>query len=124
VYDGVRMVWTSHLEKFLKVIGGLMCLALEIMLHGHDVLLVGAIRLPVVVVIAVGSNSDPLGALLLPRLRPLTHALAPLPVALGGTPRLPLGTVFPLPWMKTAPTTSSPKACRVVMSSSSFVVFG
>jgi hypothetical protein len=39
-------------------------------------------------------------------------------------PQPPQGGAFPLSWMKTALTASSPEACLVVLSSSSFLVFG
>jgi hypothetical protein len=45
VLDGVCMVWTSLFEQFLEVIVRLPCLALEIVLDGRDMLLIGAIPL-------------------------------------------------------------------------------
>jgi hypothetical protein len=77
------MVQIGHFEKFLKVLIWLSCLVLEIVLGGHDILLIGAIRLLVIVVVA-SSNCDPLGALLLPLLPSLVPFLASLPVALDG----------------------------------------
>jgi hypothetical protein len=61
VPDRVRMVWAGHLEKILKVISRLPRLVAEIMLGGSDVLLVRVIGLLVIVIIiATGSNCDPL----------------------------------------------------------------
>jgi hypothetical protein len=65
VFDEVHMVRTSLFKKFLEVLIRLPRLALEVMLSNHDILLVGAIRF-LIVVIAAGSNCDPLGVPLLP----------------------------------------------------------
>jgi hypothetical protein len=56
--------------------------------------------------------------------RVLWERWAPLEVALVGTARPPLAAASALSRTKAAPTTSSPKACRVVMLSNSLVVFG
>jgi hypothetical protein len=53
VFDGVHIVQTSRFEKFLEVLIQLMCLALEVTLGGHDILLV--------VVIVASSSCNPLG---------------------------------------------------------------
>jgi hypothetical protein len=94
VLDGVHMVWTGRSEKFLKVIVRLPRLALEITLGSHDMLLIRAIRF---LVIAAGSNCDSLGHRFCPFFLPLALLLVHLTVALGGAPRLPLGTIFPSP---------------------------
>jgi hypothetical protein len=119
------MVWAGHLEKLLKVINRLSCLALEVTLDGSAMLLVRVISLLVVITFIIASSiCDPLGAPLWP---PLTTFGAPFSVvagSLGGSPRLSPGTTFLSPWMNTALTASSPEACWVVMLSISFVVFG
>jgi hypothetical protein len=43
--DRVCMVWASHLEKLLEVVGGLPCLALEITLGGNDMFLIRVVSL-------------------------------------------------------------------------------
>jgi hypothetical protein len=85
VFDVVHMVWTDRFEKFLKVLFWLSCLALEVMLGGRDILLIGSVRF-LVVVITTGSNCDPLGRHFCVFLLPLEPFLAPLPVALDGAP--------------------------------------
>jgi hypothetical protein len=74
--------------------GGLLCLALEITLGSHDVLLVVVVRLLVIVIIIAGSNGNTLGV---PLLLPLAFLLAPSPAALGSATWLPSRTIFPLP---------------------------
>jgi hypothetical protein len=65
VFDEVHMVRTGLFKKFLEVLIRLPRLALEVMLSNHDILLVGVVRF-LIVVIAAGSNCDPLGVPLLP----------------------------------------------------------
>jgi hypothetical protein len=60
------MVWAGRFKKFLEVIGWLSCLVLEIVLGGHDMLLIGAIFFLVIVVVTADSNSDPLWSPFLP----------------------------------------------------------
>jgi hypothetical protein len=124
VLDGVCMVWIVYFMKLLEAIGRLSRLALEITLGGSDVFLVRAVHFLIIIVIIAGSNCDPLGRHFCPFLLSLALLIVPLLAALGGAPQLPPGSVFPLSWMKTAPATFSPEACRVAMSSSSFIVFG
>jgi hypothetical protein len=109
VPDGVSKVWVGRHEKILKLIGRLPRLAHEIKISGSDVFLLGVIRLLVVVIIVIACSNYALSGAhhFCPFLLPLALLLAPLPRALGGTPRLSPGTVFPSPWMKMAPTTSS-----------------
>jgi hypothetical protein len=119
------MVWAGRLEKLLKVINRLSCLALEVMLDGSAMLLVRVISLLVVIAFIIASSiCDPLGHHFGPLLLPLALLLVSLPVALGGAPRLSPGTTFLSPWMNTTLTASSPEVCWVVMLSISFVVFG
>jgi hypothetical protein len=74
VSDGVCMFWAGHLEKLLKVISRLSCLALEITLSHSDVFLIGVIGLLIVVIdllivvifIAASGNCDLLGEPLWP----------------------------------------------------------
>jgi hypothetical protein len=54
----------------------------------------------------------------------LVPFLTLLMVALVGVARPPLAAILVLPRTKVAPTSSSPEACRVAKSSSSFVVSG
>jgi hypothetical protein len=118
------MVGACLLEKLLELIGRLPHLALEVTLGGGNDLLIGIVGLlDIVALIAAGSNCDLSGLPLWPLLLSLALLFVPLLATLGGTPQLPPGTAFPFPYMKRAPSTSSPEACRVVMSSSSFVVF-
>jgi hypothetical protein len=101
-------------------------LVLEVVLDGHDILLIGAVSFLFIIVAAV-SNCDPLMAPvlpLLPFLPPLSPFLAPLQVALDGATRLLLWTIFPSPRTKTALTPSSPETCRVAISNNPLVVFG
>jgi hypothetical protein len=94
MFDRVHMVRTGRFENFIKVFARLLRWMLEIVLGVHDILLVGAINLLVIVVVA-GSSCDLLGAPLLPLLPPLVPFLAPLPMALDGAPRPLLETVYP-----------------------------
>jgi hypothetical protein len=121
VPDGERMVRAGHLKKLLKVICMLQCLALEVTLGDGNVFLINL--LVIVILVTASKNCDLLGRRFGPLLLPLTLLFAPLSAALGGAHRLPPGTTFPSPWTKMDATASSPKACWVVMSSSSFVVF-
>jgi hypothetical protein len=109
------------------VIGGLPHLALKITLDSDDKLLVGVASVLVVITfISTGGDCDSLGPLLRP---PFVTSGAPLQTLVScfgqrPLPRLPPGAAFPLLCTKMAPTASSLEACLVVMSRSSFVVFG
>jgi hypothetical protein len=122
VPDGVSMVWAGRLEKLLEVIDRLPHLAFEITLGGSDVFHVRVVigLLVVVIVVTASSNYDPLGAPLWPPPNVIGAPLSAFASNLGWCPR----AAFPLPWTKTAPIASSPEACQVPMSRSSFVVFG
>jgi hypothetical protein len=48
VLDGVHMVWTDHLEKFLEMVYQLLRRVLEVTLSSRDVLLVRVIYFLVV----------------------------------------------------------------------------
>jgi hypothetical protein len=65
MFDGLHMVQAGLFDKFLEVVIRLLRLTLEVTLIDHDVLLVGAARFLVGVVVA-SSNYDPLGVLLFP----------------------------------------------------------
>jgi hypothetical protein len=69
------MVWVGRLEKLLKVIGRLQCLALQVM---------------------PGCNCDPLGRCFRPFLLPLVLLLARLLATSGGAPRLSSGDHLPV----------------------------
>jgi hypothetical protein len=79
------MVWTGRFEKLLEVISGLSHLVLEIMLDSRNVFLVGVVCLLVVIIIAA-SNSDPLGAPLLPLFTALGASLTAFPGGFGRHP--------------------------------------
>jgi hypothetical protein len=98
VSDQVRVVWASHLEKFLKVINRLSRLALEITLGGSGVFLIGVTHLLAVVAIVVtaSSNCDALGRRFGPFLLPLELLLEPLLAALGGAPLATIGDRLPV----------------------------
>jgi hypothetical protein len=55
-----------------------------------------------------------------PLLPPFVPFVVPWLVALDGAQQLQLGAIFPSPWTKMTPTSSSPVACWAVISSSSF----
>jgi hypothetical protein len=74
-----RVVCIGCFEKFLEMVLGLPRLALVVALGGRDVLLTGVVHFLAITVIA-GSDSDMLGALLLPLLATLGTILS----ALGG----------------------------------------
>jgi hypothetical protein len=124
VLDGACMVWIGSFKKLLQVVVWLPRRALEIRLGGCDILLIGVVHFLVVIVIVAVCDCDLLGHCFCPFLLPLALLLASLPVALGGAPRLLPGTIFPSPCTKMARTASSPEACGVAMSSSSFTIFG
>jgi hypothetical protein len=123
--NGVCMVWICHLEKLLEVIDRLSCLAHGIA-DGSNVFLIGVIHcLVIVVVVAItGGNDAPLGA-------PLLHLLAVFGASLS-TPissfrRCPMaatGDRLPIILDKNGLTNSSLEACKVALSSGSFMVFG
>jgi hypothetical protein len=95
VFDGVRMVWICRFEKFFEVLARLSYLVLEVTLGGRYILLRAVHFL--VVVVAAGSNFDPLGHCPPPLLQPLAPFLTSLPVALDGATQLLPGTIFPSP---------------------------
>jgi hypothetical protein len=64
---GVHMVRIGCFEKFLKMVFWLPRLALEIVLGGHDILLIGVVCF-LVIIVATGSDCDPSGVSLLPLL--------------------------------------------------------
>jgi hypothetical protein len=110
VPDDVHMIWEGHLEKLLEVIGRLPRLALEIALGGSDMFLIGVVLiLAIVIIITACSNCDLLVMLLLPLLTAIGASLSAFADSLGWCP-LATVRVSPLPWTKTAPATSSPKA--------------
>jgi hypothetical protein len=111
--------------SLLEVIDSLSCLVFEVALGGDDELLVRIVRMLVIVaLIAIVRDHDPLGSSLGPPLVAFHTSLCALTGCLEWHPSLLLGTELPSPGTKMAPTTSLPKACLVVMLSSSFVVFG
>jgi hypothetical protein len=65
------VVQTGRFEKFLKMVFLLPHLGLEIMLGGHDVLLI-RVTCFFIVVVAAGSDCDPPGVTLLPLLAALS----------------------------------------------------
>jgi hypothetical protein len=75
VLDRLRMVWTGRFEKFQEVIVRLSRFTLEITLGGHDMLLIGAAILLVVIIVTAGSTDYPLG---MPLLLPWVLFLVPL----------------------------------------------
>jgi hypothetical protein len=120
----VHMVGAGRFEKLLKVIGGLPCLVLEVTFSSGNELLIGVIGLLVfATLVTAGGDCDSLGSLLWPPLVTFGAPLCALAGFLEGRPLTTIGAAFPLPWMKMAPTTSSPEACLVPMLSNSFVVF-
>jgi hypothetical protein len=80
------MIWTGRIKKFLKVISGLLVLALEITHGGSGVLLVRGIHLLVIIIVVAGSNGDPPRHHFCPFWLPLGLLLAPLLAALGSAP--------------------------------------
>jgi hypothetical protein len=111
VFDGVHVVQTSRFKKFLYMVFQLPRLVLEIVLSGRDMPLVEVVHF-LVIVVAVGSGCVP-----------LLPPLVPLLVALNGATWLLPVTIFPSPRTMTVSTASSPEVCRVVILSSSLVVF-
>jgi hypothetical protein len=73
VFNGVCKVWTSCFEKFIEIVLRLSCLVLKITLGGCDIPFIEVISF--LVIIVVGLDSNPLGALL----PPLLVALGILP---------------------------------------------
>jgi hypothetical protein len=114
ISSGVRMVQTSHFEEFLKVLIRLPCLALEVMLSGHNIHLIGAVRF-LVIIIGVGSCCDPLGGPPLPLFAAFVTFLSAFAIGFGRCPQLLSRTIFPSIRTKMAPTASSLEACRVVI---------
>jgi hypothetical protein len=66
VPHGVRIVQECRFEKFLIVIDWLSLMALEIVLDGRDLLLVGVVSSLVIVIIIACSDHNPFGVPLLP----------------------------------------------------------
>jgi hypothetical protein len=95
VSDLVRMVWTGHVEKFLKMSFSLLRLALEVTFSGRDMLLIRAIHF-LVIVITAGSNCDPLGASLLSLFAALSASLSSFAVGFGWCPPAIAGDRFPI----------------------------
>jgi hypothetical protein len=125
VSDMVCMIWAGCFKNLFKVIGGLSCLELRIMLIDGDELFIGVTSVLVAnTLVTVGGNRDSLWSPLRPLLSLIAPHLAPLSVVLVGTPRPPLEAALALLYRKTTSTASSPEAYLVVMSRSSFVVFG
>jgi hypothetical protein len=124
--NGVCMVWICHLEKLLEVIDRLSCLALGIALDGSDVFLVGVIHcLVIVVVVAItGGNDAPLGAPLLHLLAVFGASLSTPISSFGRCPMAATGDRLPIVLDENGLTDSSLEACKVALSSSSFMVFG
>jgi hypothetical protein len=73
--------WGKLPWKLFKVISGLPCLALEIMLSNGDMFLIGVVSLLVVAFIIAGSDLDSLGSLLW---HPLITSSAPI-VTIGAS---------------------------------------
>jgi hypothetical protein len=116
VFDGLHMVQAGLFDKFLEVVIRLLRLTLEVTLIDHDVLLVGAARFLVGVVVA-SSNYDPLGGAAIPHFCHLWHLcwwLRMMP------PWLRPWAILSSPRIKMASTTSSPEVCQVAISSNSF----
>jgi hypothetical protein len=86
VPHGVRIVQECRFEKFLIVIDWLSLMALEIVLDGRDLLLVGVVSSLVIVIIIACSDHNPFGCLFCPFLLPWALFLEPLLAALGGAP--------------------------------------
>jgi hypothetical protein len=125
VPDGVRMIGTGCLEKLLEMISEQSCLALDITFGSGDELLVRVADILVIVTrLTTGGDCDPSRSPLWPPLVTSGTPSCSLVSCLGYLPRPPLGATFLLFCMKTAPTASSPEACLVAMSRSSFMVFG
>jgi hypothetical protein len=99
VPNTVCMIWIGCVEKLLEVIRWLSRLTFKITLGNGNELLIGVAGVLIVITfVATGGDH---------------HTLGPPPEA-----------SFPLLHTKMAPTASSPEACLVAMSRSSFVVFG
>jgi hypothetical protein len=107
------------------VIHGQPRLTLKITLGGSHELLIGVTSILVIIILVMtGGNHNSLGPPPQPLVIALDALFVPLSVAVFDAPRPPFRAAFPLLCMKTTPTASSLEACLVVMSRSSFVVFG
>jgi hypothetical protein len=125
VPDEVHMVWAGSFRKHLEVISRLSPLVLEVVFSDGNELLIGIINLLLIVaLVTAGSDYDLLGSPLWSPLVAFSTPLCARASCLEWHPSTATGGAFLSPWTKTALTASSPKACLVVMSSSSFVVFG
>jgi hypothetical protein len=101
VSDMVCMIWAGCFKKLFKVIGGLSCLELRIMLIDGDELFVGVTSVLVAnTLVTVGGDRDSLWSLLRPLLSLIAPHLAPLSVVLVGTPRPPLEAALALLYRK------------------------
>jgi hypothetical protein len=119
------MIWAGCVEKLFEVIGGLSHLPLRIALSGGDKLLVGVASILVIITLIVaGGDRNSLWLPFWPSLVASSTPPCTLVDCLGWHPRPPLGAAMALLCMKIALTASSPEACPVAMSRSSFVVFG
>jgi hypothetical protein len=116
------VVRTGRFEKFFKMIFGRLSLALEVMFGSCHALLTGITGFLITDAIA-GFYGDATGHHFCPFLPHLAPFLVLLVVALVGMAWQLLAATSVLPGMKAAPTASSPKACRVAVSSTSVVVF-
>jgi hypothetical protein len=89
------MVWAGYFEKFLEVISQLSCLVLEIALNGYDLLLIGAVRSLVTIVITDRSDCNTLGVPLLPLFVALSAFPSTFAGSFGWCPPAAVGDHFP-----------------------------
>jgi hypothetical protein len=107
------------------VIYGVPRLVLKVTLDSSNKLLIGVSSVLVVITfITTSGDCNSLGPQLWPPLIASDALLLPLLAAIVGAPRPSPRAVFLLLITKSTPRTSLPKACQVVMSRSSFMVFG
>jgi hypothetical protein len=119
------MIWARFLEKLLKVIRGLLRLALKITLGGSYELLIGVASAYIIIVLIVASGDrDSLGPSPWPPLVALGASFCSVVHGCGRSSRAPPMAAFPLFCTKIAPTASLLDACLVAMLRSSLVVFG
>jgi hypothetical protein len=91
VFDRVRMVWIGHFEKFREVLIQLSRLVVGITLGGRDILLIGAVHFPVVLVITVGGNCDRWGCRFCPFFTSFGTFLGAFAGSLGWCPSAAVG---------------------------------